>query len=131
MKGAKSMRRLAYAGSLLVVLVAASISWGQEAPPPACEAQIQEQYRQLTTDPQLQAADLAPQSTAMQWQPQLLAIVSQFRVNGTLSEIKTNQAKLAEKNVAQLLEQLRLARQQSSTLQAEVERLKGSPAPSN
>jgi len=62
-------------------------------------------------------------------------MTTQVRLLRTQLDIKKQQAELAEQNVAQLLEQLRLSRQQQVALQAEVERLKApkaaEPAPAN
>ena len=72
---------------------------------PACEQQVQDQYRQLSAD------GLVAQGTAPQWGPQLTALATQVRTLRHQYDIKKNQAELAEQNVAQLLEQLRQARE--------------------
>lgn len=100
----------------------------QEAPPaagpsaPSCEAQVQEQYRKLTTD-----GLLAP-STAQQWGPQLAAIIHKVRLARNQYELKKQQAEVYEQNVVELAEQLRQAREQVTALQADVEKLRGKPA---
>jgi hypothetical protein len=91
--------------------------------PPTCEPTVQEQYRQLSTD------GLVPQVTAPQWGPQLGAITTQVRTLRHQYDIKKQQAELAEQNIAQLLEQLRLAQQQLTALRAELEQQKTSTPP--
>lgn len=116
------LRDMIFVGGLMLI---PALVRSQEVTLPACETQVQEQYRHLST------AGLVPQATALQWGPQLAAIVKQVRIGRTTYEIKENQAKLAEQNVAQLLDQLREAQDQVAVLRAEVERLKGAPTPSN
>lgn len=115
--------------SLVGVLCFAGVVHGQEltvsSPSPVCDTQVQEQYRKLTSE------GLVTATAATAWPAQLLTITSQVRMQRTQYDIKKNQAELAEQNVAQLLEQLRLAREQSSALQAEVDKLKGTPPASN
>ena len=98
--------------------------WAQTpAPPPQCEPQVQEQYQALVKDQLLATTPDVP------WPLQLTLIASQVRTLRHQYDIKKQQAELAEQNVAQLLEQLRLARQQNGALQAEVERLKTNGSP--
>lgn len=89
--------------------------------PPACELQLQDQYKGLVHE------QLTPPVEG--WVAQLTALVSQVRIGRTSYDIKKQQAELAEQNVAQLLEQLRLARQQQQGLQVEIDRLKAALAP--
>jgi hypothetical protein len=62
------------------------------APAVSCEQQVQEQYRQLSAD------NLVPQATALEWGPELIAIVTQLRVRSNQYELKKNQAEFAEQN---------------------------------
>jgi hypothetical protein len=120
------MRRLLGFGVCLAGLYA-STALAQTPPPQmvgACDTQVQEQYRQLSTD------GLVPQGTATAWGPQLTAITGQVRIMRTQYDIKKSQAELAEQNVSQLVEQLRLAQQQLASLRGEVDQLKAAqPVP--
>jgi hypothetical protein len=108
-------------GGLAGVLLGAVLF--AETPPPACEPTVQEQYRQLSSD------GLVPQVTAPQWGPQLGAITTQVRTLRHQYDIKKQQAELAEQNIAQLLEQLRLVQQQLTALRGELEQQKASAPP--
>jgi hypothetical protein len=98
-----------------------------QSPPPApapssCEIQVSDQYRQLS------AAGLVVQGTALQWGPQLTAIVKQVRLSRTQYEINDQRAKMAEQNIAQLLDQLREMQEQNAALKAELEQQKAATA---
>jgi flagellar motility protein MotE (MotC chaperone) len=90
---------------------------------------VGEQYQALTKD------QVMPGQTDLAWGQQLTAIASQVRQHLTQYEIKRNQADLAEKNVAQLLEQLRQAQAQTQALRKDLEHRTGeatlAPAPRN
>ena len=122
------MRNFLRVSTLLMIFVA-SLTSAQElkdlTAPTACEAQVQAQYQQLSTE------GLVTVATAPSWGPQLTALVTQIRTGRHQYEMRKNYADLAEQNVAQLLEQLRLARVENGALKAEVERLKAPPAPAN
>jgi hypothetical protein len=117
--------RLVLAGSLLWTLPVLA----QPTPDNLCIQQVGEQYQALVKDQVMAGtADLA-------WGQQLTALASQVRQHLTQYEIKRNQADLAEKNVAQLLEQLRQAQAQIAQLRKDLEQTKGeqtlAPAPRN
>jgi hypothetical protein len=58
------------------------------------------------------------------WSQQLTAMTSQLRMYRTEVDIRKNQEELAVRNVAQLLEQLRLAQQALAQVRAETEALR-------
>jgi len=123
------MPRRLFSWFALGALWLASPVWSQS--PPQCDTQIQEQYLSLSRE----QPPLVPPTLDLPWPQQLTAMTTQVRLLRTQLDIKKQQAELAEQNVAQLLEQLRLSRQQQVALQAEVERLKApkaaEPAPAN
>lgn len=107
--------RLALAGALIWTLPVLA----QPTPENLCIQQVGEQYQALTKD------QVMPGQADLAWGPQLTAIASQVRQHLTQYEIKRNQADLAEKNVAQLLEQLRQAQAQVAALRKDLEQAKG------
>jgi hypothetical protein len=107
--------------SLGMSLLWLSLAHAQSPPTQACDQQVQEQYRQLST------AELVPQVTAPQWGPQLTAITTQLRVKSNQYELKRNQAELAEQRWLQTNEQLRLATETIGALRAELDQLKTAP----
>jgi flagellar motility protein MotE (MotC chaperone) len=94
----------------------------QPTPENLCIQQVGEQYQALVKD------QVMPGSTDLPWGQQLSAVASQVRQHLTQYEIKRNQADLAEKNIAQLLEQLRQAQTQLAALRKELEQAKGGSA---
>lgn len=108
---------------LLSTASLAQVSDPAERTAAACEQQVQEQYRQLST------ANLVVQGTAPQWGPQLVAITTQLRVRSNQYELKKNQSEIAEQNWLATNEQLRQVREENLALQAELAKLKGHPAP--
>jgi len=109
---------------VLTTFLFAPAAWAQ-SPPPSCETQVSEHYQSLVKDQFLGGGS----ETA--WLPQLNSIATQVRLLRTQYDIKQQQAQLAEQNVAQLLEQLRVVGQHRAALQVEVERLKAQPPPAN
>jgi chromosome segregation ATPase len=104
-------------------LCTAPTVWAQSSPPAAsCEQQVQEQYRQLSTD------GLVVQATSPLFGPQLVSITRQLRVQRNQYELKKNQAELAEQNWLQTNEQLRETQRENAALKAELEQLKGPTA---
>ena len=94
---------------------------------PACETIASDQYQKLLADQLVPAGQAGQPLIPAQ---QVVIIASQLRVQRTQYDIKEQQAKMAETNVAQLLEQLRQRTLDVQTLQAEVEKLKnGAAAP--
>jgi hypothetical protein len=67
------------------------------APAVSCEQQVQEHYRRLSAD------NLVPQATALEWGPELVAIVKQLRVRDNQYKLKQNQAEFAEQNWLRVL----------------------------
>jgi hypothetical protein len=103
---------------------------GQGPAPLSCEQHLEAQYRGLVGD------KLLTDQPGLPWAQQLLTLVTQIRTGQTQYDIKKNQAELAERNVAQLLEQLRQAQQQTQALssqnaelRSEVEKLKNGASP--
>jgi hypothetical protein len=119
---------LALAGALLWVFPVLA----QPTPENLCIQQVGEQYLALAKEPDTSGI---ASPAELSWSQQLAALTSQIRQNMTLAQIKGNQATLAEKNVAQLLEQLRQAQGQLAQVRKELETLKGeatqAPAPRN
>jgi hypothetical protein len=115
----------------MALIFSAIVIWAQTPPPhEACDIQVGEQYRQLVTD-----QVLTPQTPATTWGPQLVAMTTQVRTLLTRYQIKDQQAKLAEDQLATFVEQLRQERLLSAALrqqvadgQAEVAQLKNGPA---
>jgi uncharacterized membrane protein YhiD involved in acid resistance len=66
-------------------------------PVSSCEQQVQEHYRRLSAD------NLVPQATALEWGPELVAIVKQLRVRDNQYKLKQNQAEFAEQNWLRVL----------------------------
>jgi hypothetical protein len=134
------MRQTVLKGILLgTVMISATLAQAQPTPENLCIQQVGEQYQSLLKEPEstglLGATDIP-------WGQQLTAVAAQVRQNMTLAQIKGNQATLAEKNVAQLLEQLRQANEAGAALRKTVaEQAKaleqatggatGTPAPRN
>jgi uncharacterized protein YlxW (UPF0749 family) len=103
---------------------------GQGPAPLSCEQHLEAQYRGLVGD------KLLTDQPGLPWAQQLLTLVTQIRTGQTQYDIKKNQAELAERNVAQLLEQLRQAQQQAQTLssqnaelRSELEKLRNGATP--
>src|SRR5262245_38311907 len=124
------MRRALLCGLSLASLVA--VSQAQQPPaPPTCEQQVLQQYRQLVAAQKLVDA-VPPLST---WLEQLVAVSSEVWKKTTQYEIKRNQSELAERNVAELLEQLRRAQAVIADLRSQIEKVNGAseapPSPSN
>jgi hypothetical protein len=122
---------------VLPLVLASSLLWAlpvlaQPTPDNLCIQQVGEQYLALTKEPDTSGmtgtADLP-------WSQQLTALASQIRQNMTFAQIKGNQATLAERNVSQLLEQLRQAQAQMSALRKDLDQRTGeatlAPAPRN
>src|SRR5262245_53474599 len=84
----------------------------------ACEMQVRAQYQQLSSD------QLLPLLPSLTWEQQLTEIAGAVRKRQTLVEIEKNQNDLAKKNLAELLEQLRVSQKRSQDLQQEVEKLR-------
>jgi hypothetical protein len=97
----------------------------QPTPENLCIQQVGEQYLALTKD------QVMPGAPDLAWGQQLTAMASQVRQHLTQYEIKRNQADLAEKNVAQLLEQLRQAQAQVGQLRKELDARGGEATPKN
>jgi hypothetical protein len=118
-------------GGSLLALAALTVheSGSQPTPENLCIQQVGDQYQALVKDQVMAGA------TDLAWAQQLTAIASQVRQHLTQYEIKRNQADLAEKNVAQLLEQLRQAQGTIAALRKDLEQAKGdatlAPAPRN
>jgi hypothetical protein len=116
---------LTLAGALLWALPALA----QPTPENLCIQQVGEQYQALAKD------QVLPGQADLPWGQQLTAISAQVRELLTRWEIKRNQADLAEKNVAQLLEQLRQAQAQIGALRKDLEQIRSeatqAPAPRN
>jgi len=89
---------------------------------PTCEQQVEHAVRQLS------AERVLAEGATGSWQQALGAITSGLRVQHTLVEIETQQTTLAKTNVAQLLEQLRLAQGQLTALRQELDAAKKSAA---
>ena len=96
-----------------------------------------ERFAELFGEPVRAPDKLLTDSPGTSWAHQLTAVVTALRTGQTQYDIKKNQAELAEKNVAQLLEQLRQAQQQTmlltgqnAELRQEVEKLKNGKAES-
>jgi hypothetical protein len=108
-------------GDSLLALALLAVPGAQAQPTPEnlCIQQVGEQYLALVKD------QVMPGSTDLPWGQQLSAVASQVRQHLTQYEIKRNQADLAEKNIAQLLEQLRQAQAQGAALRKELDTLKG------
>jgi hypothetical protein len=114
-----------------VALASATTAWGQPTPENLCIQQVGEQYQALVKDQVMPITS----NTDLSWGQQVVAITSQVRQNLTQYEIKRNQADLAERNVAQLLEQLRQVQAQLAQARKDLEQAKGdatrAPAPRN
>jgi hypothetical protein len=122
---------------VLYLVCASSLLWvlpalAQPTPENLCIQQVGEQYLALTKDPD---ASGMTGTADLPWSQQLTALTSQTRQNMTLAQIKGNQATLAEKNVAHLLEQLRQSQAQLAQVRKDLEQAKGeappAPAPRN
>jgi hypothetical protein len=103
---------LGWSAGVIVVAVAQS---------PACEQVVGDQYQSLQRDQILPSA-----LAASTWSEQVTALGQELRVTKTQLEIKSGQAQLAERNVATVLERLRLAQQDSEQLKKELELLRSS-----
>jgi hypothetical protein len=116
-------------GSLAGVCLWLAPVQAQPTPENLCIQQVGDQYLALSKD------QVLPGQADLPWSQQLTALSAQVRELLTRWEIKRNQADLAEKNVAQLLEQLRQAQVQLGQARKELETLKGeatlAPAPRN
>jgi hypothetical protein len=127
------MRQPVWMGILLGTLVAGvPLAQSQPTPENLCIQQVGEQYQSLLKEPE--STGLAGVAD-VPWGQQLTAIVAQVRQNMTLAQIKGNQATLAEKNVAKLLEELRQAQAQLAQTRKDLEQARGdatlAPAPRN
>jgi hypothetical protein len=124
------MRQTVWMGILLGTLVA-GVPRAQAQPTPEnlCIQQVGDQYQALVKD------QVMPGSADLAWGQQLTALAAQVRQHLTQYEIKRNQADLAEKNVAQLLEQLRQTQGHLAQARKDLEQAKGeatlAPAPKN
>jgi hypothetical protein len=115
------MRRFCL-GTALGVLALAVPALAQPTPENLCIQQVGEQYQTLVKDQVLSG------STDLPWGQQLAALGAGARELLTRYEIKRNQGDLAERTIAQLLEQLRQAQAQLAQLRKELEQAK-TPAP--
>jgi hypothetical protein len=91
-------------------------------PPPTCEQEVLNQYRQLVTDQQIPTETLG--ATTGSWQGQLTTISTELRViirqfNGQLQKALT-----AENQTARLAETVRQLRQREMELMGTIEGLK-------
>jgi hypothetical protein len=120
------MRRYSWAvilwSAVMGVVGFMPVARAQPTPDNLCIQQVGEQYLALVKD------QVMPGSTDLPWGQQLSAVASQVRQHLTQYEIKRNQADLAEKNIAQLLEQLRQAQAQGAALRKELDQAKGGSA---
>jgi hypothetical protein len=107
---------------ILAGMIGLAVATAQSPAPLTCEQQVSDSYQALGKDQLLVVVPDLP------WSQQLSEIASAPRQLNTRWEIKRNQTDLAEKNVAQLLEQLRQAQAQIAALKTQ---LPHTPAPAN
>ena len=115
------MRMSLTIASLLLLLQSAAAQ--APPPPPTCEQTLGTLYQGLAQEQLVPAAE--------EWSQQLTALATQVRLDRTTYDMKDQQARLAERNIAQLLEHVRQLRLQQQTLQAENDRLKAQHPPAN
>jgi hypothetical protein len=120
--------RLVWSVTILfcLVLVVLDLVFGQSPPPPACETQVSDTYKQLVAD------RLLPEGAANgPWMQSLADMALQFHVVANQYQNKVQETFVKEGTIARLQEQLRQAQQVIVDLNAQVQKLKAAPPPTN
>jgi uncharacterized membrane protein len=90
---------------MMVGLGSASVTLGQDPPTQpvaSCEQRVHEYYKQLS------AESLVPQATALEWWPELVAIVKQLMVSANDARLNDNRAQIMQQNWLRTLADQRL-----------------------